>query len=345
MPALNDAASIASCWRPGFKELFVAVEHAGFSQLWRVPLAGKPALLTELDAGMTDIAASRRTGDLLYSASRSDANIWTLPLSGAEGLMPRRMDKLNSTRNEYNAQFSPDGLKLAFESNRSGFPEVWISDSTGDNAIALTRFHGPVTGSPHWAPDGLSLVLDSRVDGHAAIFAVNGNGSSLRRLTPGDGPNVVPSWSHDGQWIYFASGRTGKSQIWRIHPDGAGATQITKKGGFAAQETADGRFIFYTKSRDTITSLWRAPASGGDEVEIARPVLDRTFAVARSGIYFASAADAESRVVLRFLPYGAGAKPVDVTSLAHPIMYGLALSPNEHELISVKWMGTEVTWC
>ena len=39
------------------------------------------------------------------------------------------------------AQFSPDGKKLAFMSDRNGSMEIWTSNRDGSNPIQLTTVH------------------------------------------------------------------------------------------------------------------------------------------------------------------------------------------------------------
>jgi Tol biopolymer transport system component len=126
---------------------------------------------------------------------------------------------------EYSPQFSPDGSKIVFASDRSGSPEIWVSDSAGRNLRQLTENTG--SGSPRWSPDGRQIVYDSLIDGNAEICVINADGGPPRRLTTDPAEDIVPSWSHDGQWIYFCSNRTGSQQIWKLPAAGGQAVQFT----------------------------------------------------------------------------------------------------------------------
>ena len=104
--------------------------------------------------------------------------------------------------------------------------------------------------------------------GNWDIFAVPASGGAARRLTAQSSQDAIPSWSHDGKWIYFWSDRTGTPQIWKMPNEGGAAVQVTRQGGFAALESPDGNFLYYTKTDDGGDGLWRMPVSGGAETRI-----------------------------------------------------------------------------
>ena len=51
------------------------------------------------------------------------------------------------------AQYSPDGKRIAFASKRSGRQGVWISSDDGSNLVQISNPHDE-SGSPQWSPDG-----------------------------------------------------------------------------------------------------------------------------------------------------------------------------------------------
>jgi Tol biopolymer transport system component len=142
-----------------------------------------------------------------------------------------------TTRYHGNPMYSPDGRKLAFHSNRSGSIEIWVSDADGSHLAQLTNSGGTDNGTRRWSPDGSLIAFDSRSTGNAEIFIVSSEGSGLRQITNHPAEDVVPSWSRDGKWIYFASNRNSDFQIWKAPAaQGEGSTaaaiQVTKDGGF-----------------------------------------------------------------------------------------------------------------
>ena len=78
---------------------------------------------------------------------------------------------------------------------------------------------------------------------------------------------MVPSWSKDGRWIYFASNRTGRPEVWKVPFAGGDSIQITKRGGFAAFESSDGQYVYYAKGVET-DGVWKVAVSGGEEAEV-----------------------------------------------------------------------------
>ena len=58
------------------------------------------------------------------------------------------MKLIASTRSEEAAQYSPDGTRIVFTSERSGRCEVWVCGSDGSGAVQLTSLGAAITGSP-----------------------------------------------------------------------------------------------------------------------------------------------------------------------------------------------------
>jgi Tol biopolymer transport system component len=111
-------------------------------------------------------------------------------------------------------------------------------------------------------------------------------GRNVRSISGGDYDNVVPSWSRDGAFIYFASNRTGGWQVWRHELSSGRESQVTGHGGFYASETYDGKTLYYSGLEGG--GLWKTPVGGGEEqhvTDIPHRGYGGDFAVTENGLY------------------------------------------------------------
>ena len=216
----------------------------------------------------------------------SSWDIWSVPgrVSSASAAAPEQ--RIASSRNEGKPAYSPDGRRIAFESNRSGAPNIWVCDSDGSDPVQFTSFDA-LTGTPRWSADSRRLVFDSAAGGDWNVYVVDASGGTPRKLTEHPGYDFVASWSRDDRFLSLqlhegAPARSGKSR-WR-----RAATQVTRRGGFYALESWDGRHVYFIRSWDR-PSIWRMPAEGGEATEIVAGPIQSAFdwTLSRNGLYYA----------------------------------------------------------
>jgi len=253
------------------------------ARLWRMRVGARsPELLNWAALGSLMPAVVPAQHRLAYAALSFTGKLWRMDLRTGE-----RRIIVDSRYGENIPQFSPDGRKLAFQSDRSGNEEVWTCDADGTNCQQLTFCQGPLCGTPRWSPDGRWIALDSRVEGTAQIYVIPSDGGKPRRVTSGDAQNQLPSWSRDGKWIYFESDRSGQWRIWKVPAEGGSAVQVTKNMAGAVFESVDGKYLYITGTGNDGGPLFRMPVAGGPEVEVAPKVLWwPDFSVTAKGVYF-----------------------------------------------------------
>jgi len=160
--------------------------------------------------------------------------------------------------------WSPDGLSLAFTSNRSTpdpdrtyNSDIWVvAASNTDKGVHLTQITtnpGPDR-SPAWSPDGKWIAFISQTDVKAMIYATHhlaiapSSGGEARVLTTAfDRSARRPRFSVDGRSIYFIADDDGTENLCRIavtggevaHPIGGrlvvASYSLSKDGAIAAQ--------------------------------------------------------------------------------------------------------------
>ena len=209
-------------WTPDGKYIVLSSLRGNMVRAWRVPVVGGPLEPEMVYPGVGSISQDGRR--LVYAETQADSSspfdpaaIWRADLSKAGGPVLRTRKLISSQFMEDAAQPSPDGTRLALQSARSGTPQIWLNSSEGNHPVQLTTI-GRFSGTPRWSPDGRWIAFDARVEDnvhiYSHIYVVDAEGRNLHAITHGDSDNVVPSWSRDGRFIYFASPRTGSRQIW-----------------------------------------------------------------------------------------------------------------------------------
>ena len=244
--------------------------------------------------------------------------------------------RVTSTRKALNwrPDFSPDGKKIALESDRLGYSDIWYCDSDGSNCAQLTSMRG-VAGTARVSPDGHHIAFEFRRQEHEEIYVVEVPGGRARLVSTFSGAeNGAPNWSRDGQWIYFYSDHEGRPfQLWKVPFKGGPPVRVTRNGGVYGVESGDGRFLYYSKF--TKPGIWKMPLNGGEEIL----VLDQpagwqwfNWALTRNGIYFLTGDPPNGKI--KFFDFATG-KSISIFALQKPIPHhgGLAVSSDGKSLL------------
>jgi Tol biopolymer transport system component/DNA-binding winged helix-turn-helix (wHTH) protein len=318
-------------------ELIYASIRGSSAALWRVPATGgTPSLVSDAGLMAYSPSVSRSGNELAYQQAVGKDNIWRLNVRDGQRVPGNATIAIAAKGRKLRPSFSPDGKKIAFESDRLGSMEIWTCDSRGINCAQITSLHG-TAGTARWSPDGTTIAFEFHPGEHSDVYVVDVQGGVPRRIpTLPDADNLAPSWSRDGRWLYFSSKRGGDPfELWKIPISGGAPVQITHGGGIAAAESQDGRFLYYSKYETT--GIWRMPLSGGPETRVsAQPDGTEWFnwGLADSGIYFLNP-DSEPKTTVDFFDFATG-KTRHLFALDKPWGWGLAVSPDCQSVLFVQ---------
>jgi Tol biopolymer transport system component/DNA-binding winged helix-turn-helix (wHTH) protein len=141
-------------------------------------------------------------------------------------------------------QYSPDGKRLTFVSNRTGAHEIWMSNADGTDLVQISKLNNATTGTPRWSPDGRRIVFDSRSEGRPGVYIVDSEERVPHRLLTNVEEMSQPSWSHDGKWIYFIGGASS-GRIFRCSAEGGKAEALSSQDGSFPQEAFGGDEVYF----------------------------------------------------------------------------------------------------
>src|SRR5690606_16985458 len=172
---------------------------------------------------------------------------------------------------ESDAQWSPDGTRLVFASNRSEDPDrsyqadIWTVDAGAPRGEAgLTRLTNDERAkrSPKWSPDGRSiafLVAENGVYAADRIAVMPASGGESRILTA-ELDRTVRSFefSADGRWIYFDFANHGGQHVARVRiADGKIERLIEgERKVYAYDGDRDGNLAFRLQNTTDADDIW-----------------------------------------------------------------------------------------
>lgn len=276
--------------------LVSATRQNGLSGLWDVdPDGGDWVQVAPADAGGLSASADGRTA--IFEQSRLRGRIWQ---TGAAPASP--MQLTNSSGYDRSPSPSPDRSRLAFISNRSGAPAIWMKDlgSGGERRLTLSRAIEPDFLA--WAPNGESLAVSGRDRLGMAIFILHPDSGRLDRFRLA-GQVLFGSFSADGGRLYFTRLAGGQFAIVERDLASGRERRIVENAWRPVQSGRDEALLFV---RPFESGLWRIDLRSGAVARLSewpQPVDRLNWAVSPTGVWVP---DRGSRRLLRLDP-GSGA--------------------------------------
>jgi Tol biopolymer transport system component len=156
--------------------------------------------------------------------------------------------------------WSPDGRRIAFQSNRSGNWDIWIANADGSGLVQLTR--SPVADRyAAWSPDGSRMAFTSKRNGNEEIWVVSieealaqGDDSMAVNLTGSPQRDRYPMWSPNGRQLTFNTNRDGNYEVYIMNANGSQPRNVSQSPssdeGLADWSPDASRLVLYSDRSD-----------------------------------------------------------------------------------------------
>ena len=253
--------------------LVYAKEVAGRSRLFRQRLGGggPVALLSTALEDDSQPAISPDGRQVAFRSGRAGGGIFLVAMRGGDAV--RRISTFG-----FNPAWSPDGREIVFATEGVDGPLVRRHPSqiyrvhlaTGQQRLV----HAGDAVQPSWSPRGVRIAFWSAFTptGARVIWTVPADGGTAVPVTTGESVDWNPVWAPDGRHLYFASDRSGVTNLWRVPIDELSGSVLgepepvttSSQAGLLISPSRDGEHIVYAtdETRTTLEAVALEPASG-----------------------------------------------------------------------------------
>ncbi|MGH9947769.1 MAG: protein kinase domain-containing protein [Pyrinomonadaceae bacterium] len=202
---------------PDGRSMVYVADTGGEDNIYLLRIGGaNPVNLTPNSPKRDTMPAYSPDGEMIaFRSDREPAGIYVM---GATGENPRRIADFG-----YSPSWSPNGKNLVVATGHQPVPSVradsslWIVDvETGEKKKLVDSY----ALQPAWSPKGDRIAYwTTGNSGTRTVETISINGGASEIFAETGNTNWNPVWSPDGEYLYFASDRSGNMAFWRAHID------------------------------------------------------------------------------------------------------------------------------
>jgi len=294
-PGDNHRGECCGAWTPDGKYFVYALLGDGVTSIWAI--REDKSIFRRTRSEPVQLTA----GPLSFmtpTPSRDGRRLFVVGVQSRGELM--RYDKKSQQFLTYLSGISAEGLDFSRDGEwltYVGYPEatLWRSRVDGSQRLQLT-YPPMAVGLPQWSPDGKRIVFCARKPGGAwKIYVVPAEGGSPEQLIPGEGPEVDPTWSPDGNSIAFG-GDVFRGSV--VHQLDLRTHRIAilpgSEGLFSPRWSPDGRSLVALSVDSQKLLLFHLATQKWEQLVLARSVAHPTWSRNGEYVYFNDALEADT---------------------------------------------------
>ena len=261
--------------------------------LWRQPLDGAapPVSLGIFGDYAMQSAVHQGIGRIVAATFRDQSDVlrFALPEAPAKDAVdPPVQGFLESTFVDRGPAYTVDGSRIAFISDRTGRPHLWVANAAGEGATEWAQAFEANPPPPTWSPDGSHVAFTGvGPAGTFQLFVVDATTRVARQVTQDALEVGHAEWSPDGRFLYASAAEKGAFGIYRV-PAAGGIAELVLPGYRAVRgmdPAGAGLYVTRTNARNQ-SDLFYVPLPNGAPVAVATMNFAEDAWVTPKGVYY-----------------------------------------------------------
>ena len=176
--------------------------------------------------------------------------------------------------NDANPVWSPDGMRVAFGSVRTGAFDLYLKPSNGSRAEERLVASPNNNAAQAWSADGRWLLyyeVHPTTGRDLWALDMTSPDHTLRVVANTPAEETLASLSPDGRWVAYQTNESGRFEVVvQLFPDAGGKWQVSTNGGAAPRWRADGKELYYLAPDATMMAV--PITAAGTSFEAGAPV-------------------------------------------------------------------------
>ena len=238
---------------------FVVFENGGYIYKYDVRKGAAEKVTIQLADDDVWSRTEYRSGNLSisgYSLSPDGKRVLMVARGDIFSLPAEKGPVVNISRSpgshEREAEWSPDGSRIAWISDASGEYEIYTAPADNmTKATCLTSFKEGYPSNLQWSPDGKKLYFSTL---HWDVYELDADSKALTRLVVGKDAAIRSfTLSPDGAWAAYTTEMPNYlSAVYLLDVKARKSYQVTDRWYPAGQPlfSRDGKYLFFTSSRE-----------------------------------------------------------------------------------------------